>query len=60
VSRALGLSRKLQFGTVWVNNHTRLTPEMPHGGGKQSGQGKEMSSYALEEYTQVKHVMVRL
>jgi 1-pyrroline dehydrogenase len=59
VSRALRMSNKLQFGTVWINDHTRLTPEMPHGGGKSSGHGTEMSIYALEEYTQVKHVMLR-
>ncbi|HET7441785.1 MAG TPA: gamma-aminobutyraldehyde dehydrogenase [Terriglobales bacterium] len=59
VSRAIRLSQKLQFGTVWINNHTRLTPEMPHGGVKHSGHSKDMSSYALEEYTQIKHVMVR-
>ena len=59
VNRAVRLSNQLQFGTVWINNHTRLTPEMPHGGGKHSGHGKDMSSYALEEYTQIKHVMIR-
>jgi aminobutyraldehyde dehydrogenase len=59
VSRALRMSNKLQFGTVWINDHTRLSPEMPHGGGKSSGHGTEMSIYALEEYTQVKHVMLR-
>ena len=59
VNRALRVSNQLQFGTVWINNHTRLTPEMPHGGGKHSGHGKDMSSYALEEYTQIKHVMIR-
>ena len=58
VSRAVRVSNNLQFGTVWINNHTRLTPEMPHGGGKHSGHGKDMSSYALEEYTQLKHVMI--
>jgi 1-pyrroline dehydrogenase len=59
VNRAVRLSNQLQFGTVWINNHTRLTPEMPHGGGKHSGHGKDMSTYALEEYTQIKHVMIR-
>jgi aminobutyraldehyde dehydrogenase len=58
VNRAVRVSNRLQFGTVWINNHTRLTPEMPHGGGKHSGHGKDMSSYALEEYTQLKHVMI--
>ncbi len=58
VSRAVRVSNKLQFGTVWINNHTRLTPEMPHGGRKYSGHSKDMSTYALEEYTQIKHVMI--
>lgn len=58
VARALSVSADLQFGTVWVNDHLPVTPEMPHGGFKQSGNGKDMSSYALEEYTEVKHVMI--
>jgi aminobutyraldehyde dehydrogenase len=58
-ARALSFARRLRFGTVWINDHTRLTPEMPHGGFKQSGSGKDMSMYALEEYTQIKHVMAR-
>ena len=60
VARALAVSADLQFGTVWVNDHLPVTPEMPHGGFKQSGTGKDMSVYALEEYTEVKHVMVNL
>jgi betaine-aldehyde dehydrogenase len=60
VGRALRMSRKLQFGTVWVNTHIPLTPEMPHGGYKQSGHGKDMSIYSIEEYTNVKHVMASL
>lgn len=60
VNRALRVTNKLKFGTVWVNDHTRLTAEMPHGGGKASGHGKEMSMYSLEAYTQVKHVMIRV
>jgi aminobutyraldehyde dehydrogenase len=60
VGRALHAARRLQFGTVWINDHMPLVPEMPHGGFKQSGSGKDMSMYALEEYTEVKHVMVRL
>lgn len=59
INRAIRVSNQLRFGTVWINNHTRLTPEMPHGGAKNSGHSKDMSSYALEEYTQIKHVMVR-
>jgi aminobutyraldehyde dehydrogenase len=58
VARALSVSADLQFGTVWVNDHLPVTPEMPHGGYKQSGNGKDMSVYALEEYTEIKHVMV--
>jgi betaine-aldehyde dehydrogenase len=57
VQRALRVSGKLQFGTVWINDHLPLASEMPHGGYKASGFGKDMSLYALEEYTQVKHVM---
>ena len=45
------LARKLQFGTVWINTHFVITPEMPHGGYKQSGYGKDMSIYSLEDYT---------
>jgi aminobutyraldehyde dehydrogenase len=58
--RALDAARRLQFGTVWVNDHMPLVAEMPHGGFKQSGHGKDMSVYALEAYTEVKHVMVKL
>ena len=60
VGRALRMSRKMQFGTVWINTHIPLTPEMPHGGYKQSGHGKDMSVYSLEDYTNIKHVMVSL
>jgi acyl-CoA reductase-like NAD-dependent aldehyde dehydrogenase len=60
VGRALRMSRKLQFGTVWINTHIPLTPEMPHGGYKQSGYGKDMSVYSIEEYTNLKHVMASL
>jgi aminobutyraldehyde dehydrogenase len=59
-ARALRVSRRLQYGTVWVNTHFMITPEMPHGGYKQSGYGKDMSMYSLEDYTQIKHVMVSL
>jgi acyl-CoA reductase-like NAD-dependent aldehyde dehydrogenase len=51
---------RLRFGTVWINDHLPLVSEMPHGGYKQSGYGKDMSMYALEDYTQVKHVMARI
>ena len=60
VGRALNAARKLQFGTVWINDHIPLVSEMPHGGYKQSGYGKDMSMYSVEEYTQVKHVMAKL
>jgi 1-pyrroline dehydrogenase len=60
VGRALNASRKLQFGTVWINTHIPLTPEMPHGGYKQSGYGKDMSIYSIEEYTNLKHVMAAI
>ncbi len=60
VSRAFNAMRKLRFGTVWVNDHVPLVSEMPHGGYKQSGYGKDMSLYALEDYTQVKHCMVKI
>jgi len=60
VARALDLARKLQFGTVWINDHLPVVPEMPHGGFKQSGNGNDMSVYSLEEYTELKHVMVNL
>jgi aminobutyraldehyde dehydrogenase len=61
VARAMNAARKLQFGTVWVNDHLLpITSEMPHGGYKESGYGKDMSMYSVEEYTQVKHVAVSL
>ncbi len=60
IFKAMRASRVLQFGTVWVNDHLPLTSEMPHGGYKESGVGKDMSMYAFDEYTQVKHVMIEL
>jgi 1-pyrroline dehydrogenase len=60
VGRALNAARKLEFGTVWINDHIPLVSEMPHGGFKQSGYGKDLSLYSLEEYTQVKHVMAKI
>jgi 1-pyrroline dehydrogenase len=60
IGRALNAARKLQFGTVWINDHIPLVSEMPHGGYKQSGYGKDLSTYSLEDYTQVKHVMAKL
>ena len=55
--RAMRVSRRLDFGCVWINCHIPLVAEMPHGGFKQSGYGKDLSGYSLEEYTRVKHVM---
>jgi betaine-aldehyde dehydrogenase/aminobutyraldehyde dehydrogenase len=61
VGRALNAARKLEFGTVWVNEHLfPLASEMPHGGFKESGYGKDMSLYSMEEYTRIKHVAVKL
>ncbi len=60
IYKAMNASRKLQFGTVWINDHLPLTSEMPHGGYKQSGIGKDMSMYSFDEYTQIKHVMIEL
>lgn len=60
VFKAMRASKALEFGAVWVNDHLPISSEMPHGGFKHSGFGKDMSSYSLEEYTQVKHVMVEL
>jgi len=60
VGRAMNAARRLQFGTVWINTHIPLVSEMPHGGYKQSGYGKDLSMYSLEEYTNVKHVMTAI
>jgi 1-pyrroline dehydrogenase len=60
IARALNAARKLEFGTVWINDHIPLVSEMPHGGYKQSGYGKDLSLYSLEDYTQIKHVMAKL
>jgi 1-pyrroline dehydrogenase len=61
VGRAMSAARKLEFGTVWVNEHLfPLASEMPHGGFKESGYGKDLSLYSMEEYTRIKHVAVKL
>ena len=60
VSRALRVSAELQYGCTWVNTHFMLVSEMPHGGMKKSGYGKDMSMYAIEDYSAVRHVMVKL
>ena len=60
VGRAIRVANALRFGCVWVNDHIPLASEMPHGGFKQSGYGKDLSIYAVEDYTEIKHVMVSL
>lgn len=59
VGRAHRVSARLQYGCTWVNTHFMLVSEMPHGGQKLSGYGKDMSLYGLEDYTVVRHVMVK-
>jgi len=59
VSRAMATAARLRYGCTWVNAHFMLANEMPHGGLKQSGYGKDLSLYALEDYTVVRHIMVR-
>jgi betaine-aldehyde dehydrogenase len=58
IGRAMKLSRQLEFGTVWINDHLPLTSETPHGGFKQSGFGKDLSAEAVGDYQITKHVMV--
>jgi betaine-aldehyde dehydrogenase len=60
IGRALRVSKALRFGCVWINDHIPIVAEMPHGGYKQSGYGKDLSMYSLEDYTNVKHVMASL
>jgi betaine-aldehyde dehydrogenase len=60
VGRALRVSKALRFGCVWINDHIPLVSEMPHGGFKQSGYGKDLSMYGVEDYTVVKHVMANI
>lgn len=60
VGRAMRVARSLQYGCTWINTHFMLVNEMPHGGLKSSGYGKDMSLYALEDYTVARHVMVKL
>ena len=56
-ARALRMAKGLDFGVVWINTHIPFVSEMPHGGFKYSGHGKDLSSYSLEDYTRIKHVM---
>ncbi len=58
--RAMRMAKRLDFGCVWINTHIPLVAEMPHGGFKKSGYGKDLSMYALEDYTRIKHVMTSL
>jgi betaine-aldehyde dehydrogenase len=58
--RAMRMARRLDFGCVWINTHIPLVAEMPHGGFKQSGYGKDLSMYGFEDYTRIKHVMSSL
>ncbi|MEZ0239803.1 MAG: gamma-aminobutyraldehyde dehydrogenase, partial [Chloroflexota bacterium] len=60
IGRAMRVAKAIQFGTVWINEHFTLTSEMPHGGFKQSGYGKDQGMYAVEDYTVVKHVMIKI
>jgi aminobutyraldehyde dehydrogenase len=59
VGKAMKVASRLQYGCTWINTHFMLVSEMPHGGMKRSGYGKDLSSYALEDYTAVRHVMVK-
>ena len=60
VGRAMRVAKKLQYGCTWINTHFMLVNEMPHGGLKSAGYGKDMSMYALEDYTVARHVMVKM
>ena len=60
ISRAMQVAAQLQYGCTWINTHFAMVSEMPHGGFKRSGYGKDLSIYALEDYTVVRHVMVKL
>ncbi|CAN5333204.1 gamma-aminobutyraldehyde dehydrogenase [soil metagenome] len=60
IKRALRAAKALRYGTVWINDHLTMASEMPHGGFGQSGYGKDMSSYSIEDYTIVKHVMAKI
>jgi betaine-aldehyde dehydrogenase len=55
--RAMRFAKRLSFGCVWINDHSPLVAEMPHGGFRHSGYGKDLSQYGFEDYTRIKHVM---
>jgi betaine-aldehyde dehydrogenase len=59
-ARAMRMSKVLDFGCVWINTHIPLVAEMPHGGFKKSGYGKDLSAYGFDDYTRIKHVMTSL
>ncbi|RYE41823.1 MAG: aldehyde dehydrogenase family protein, partial [Hyphomicrobiales bacterium] len=59
ISKAMSAAARLRYGCTWINTHFMLVNEMPHGGIKQSGYGKDLSSYSLEDYTSVRHVMLK-
>jgi aminobutyraldehyde dehydrogenase len=59
ISKAMRVSTELQYGCTWVNTHFMLCSEMPHGGSKKSGYGKDMSMYGLEDYTSIRHIMIK-
>ena len=59
VGRAMRMASRLQYGCTWINTHFMLVSEMPHGGFKRSGYGKDLSVYALEDYTVPRHIMVK-
>jgi aminobutyraldehyde dehydrogenase len=60
LSRAMRMAAELQYGCTWINTHFMLAAEMPHGGVKKSGYGKDLSMYAIEDYSAVRHVMLKL
>jgi betaine-aldehyde dehydrogenase len=60
ITRAMHVTRDLEFGTVWVNDHIPLASETPHGGFKQSGFGKDLSAEAVNDYKVTKHVMIKI
>jgi aminobutyraldehyde dehydrogenase len=60
IAKAMRVAKKLQYGCTWINTHFMLVSEMPHGGMKASGYGKDLSAYALEDYTVVRHVMAKM
>jgi betaine-aldehyde dehydrogenase len=60
INKAFKVANALRFGEVWINDHLPLVSEMPHGGFKQTGFGKDLSAYSFDEYTEIKHIYVDL